>query len=350
MRKALCLIVGLLFWCLAMATHKQPLTQEVVTVKLQHVAVADVLHMLAKLANINLTKVPWQQAFNSVLSSNSLALRRVGEVWMVATQSQVQEAAKQAPLELGLLLIHYAKVQDLATLLKHNQQSLLSARGQVSVDARTNTLIVEDTKPHLAHIKALIKRIDRPLRQVHIEARIVVVDDTALQELEIKLKTKASSVPESVVGISSAALNLGVGNPTGALGLTVGKLAGGVLLDLELSELESEGEDKVISAPTLLVTNKQTGYVEQGSEVLFNTSTSSGATQVEFKKAVLGLHVTPQITPDHHIMLKVKVSKDFVTKNKGQSGDIPIIATSSLSTQVLVANQHRCIRWHPVRT
>ena len=357
MKRLLCLLISVFISHWVYATPSKPLTQETVTVQLQHVAVVDVLHMLAKLAkiniilsdaiegktNINLTNVPWQQAFDSVLSSNSLALRRLGPVWMVSPQQQAIEAAKQAPLKLIFLPIHYANAKSLATLLKHNQRSLLSARGQVSVDSRTNTLIIEDTQSHLASIKRLIQRIDRPLRQVHIEARIVVVDDTALQELGIKLKTTGPSAPESVTGVSSAALHLGVANPAGALGLTVGKLAGGVLLDLELSALESEGEGKVISAPTLVITNKQTGYVEQGSEIPFNTSTSSGATQVEFKKAVLGLHATPQITPDHHIIIKVKVSKDFVTKDKGQAGNIPIIATSSLSTQVLVANDQTLV-------
>ena len=169
------------------------------------------------------------------------------------------------------------------------------------------------------------------------EARIVVVDKSALQSLGVVLDNSATHAMNLLGSVNQAVINLPILNPAGTIGFGLGRIAGNEL-NLKLEALEVSGDGKVISAPELTVSNNQEAYIEQGSEIPFQTSTSSGATQVEFKKAVLGLRVIPQLAEGSKINLILQVNKDSISHQLGAAGDLPIINTSQVNTNVLVAN------------
>jgi len=335
--------------------------QHLITLNFQQMPIRGVLQQLAQFAHINcvispkvsgnislyLDEVTWQQALATILQSQGLAKRFVDGVWYIAPASAIANQEKAlldvatqsqelAPLQVEFFKLRYAKASDIAKILNDSNGSFVGKRGQVLVDKRTNSLIVRDTEPNIEEISNLINKLDQPLEQVHITAKIMVVDQTALQELGVMINGHGGgSAPGDV---TNALVNLPVTNPAGVIGAALGVLPGGLKLNVEIQALESEGDGQVISEPELTVSNNQQASIEQGSEIPFQTSTPSGATQVEFKKAVLGLEVTPQITPDHHLVLNLTVTNDAVTKNKGTAQNIPIIAASSIHTRVLVNN------------
>jgi type IV pilus assembly protein PilQ len=318
---------------------------------------------------LRLNDIPWDQALEIILTTQHLEQRMMGNVMLVDTKASldtVEEAQLKTqqliqrlePMHSHLVQIKYAKAADIALLIKDKQNSLLSERGTVSVDNRTNTLWIQDTATKISEIRALVKQLDIPIKQVLIEARIVDVTKDFEQELGIKWgvsKPKHLSgtldgannmlVPPGAVNPASVPvaqrLNLDlaaaptVGIPA-SVGIALAKLGDNILLDLELSALESEGRAQLISSPKLITTNQQPALIESGEEIPYQESTSSGATAVSFKKAVLSLRVTPQITPDKKIVMELKINQD--TASAKTFNGVPAILTKEIQTNVLVNN------------
>jgi type IV pilus assembly protein PilQ len=333
---------------------------------------------------LRLQNVPWDQALDIVLRTKGLDKRKQDNVIIVApadelaSREKAELAARKdiqelAPLRSEFVQVNYAKAQDMAELIKSQGGSLLSPRGAVAVDERTNTLLLQDTADRLADIRRLVATLDIPIRQVLIEARIVIVNDDFSRELGVragytginKTDDGAVFVGGSAQGVDtslgSAIDNLGqngtiypVKVPTGGsatdrynVNLPVtsaaGKLALAVLgsdyiVDLELSAMQAEGRGEIKSSPHVITANQKEASIEQGVEIPYQQAASSGATTVEFKKAVLALKVTPQITPDNRIILDLNVKKDSVGSVIVTSGGVgvPSIDTREISTQVLV--------------
>ncbi len=329
--------------------------------------------------SLRLKDVPWDQAMDIILRTKALGMRKNGNVILVAPSAEIAarekedlEAAKQIielePLRSELMQVNYAKASDFAALIRSKESSLLSERGNVTVDERTNSLLLQDTAGRLGEIRKVITELDIPVRQVLIESRIVIANDDFSRELGVRLggtsiqkngNSGVFSISGSAAGndtvVSSAVdnlsttgspfpvtapslndrlnVNLPVISPAGRIGLAI--LGKDYLVDLELSALQAEGRGEVVSNPRVITANQKEALIEQGVEIPYQEASSSGAATVSFKKAVLGLKVKPQITPDDRVIMDLNVSKDSV----GQifSG-VPSINTREINTQVLVEN------------
>ena len=301
-----------------------------------------------------------------ILKTKGLSERKVGNVILVAPSAEISAMEKQqlqeelqveelAPLTSELLQINYAKASDLANLLKTKGNSVLSSRGNVSVDQRTNTLWIQDTSDRIEVTRHLVHKLDVPVKQVLIESRIVVVNKDFAKDLGVRfgvskedhLSGTLDGASEMAAGTAAAdvpvtdRLNVDlaaapVTGEAGTIGLALAKLGNGILLDLELSALESEGMGEVISSPRLITANQQPAFIESGEEIPYQEATSSGATAIAFKKAVLSLKVTPQITPDNRIILDLTVNQD--TPSTQLFLGVPAILTKEIQTNVLVNN------------
>lgn len=357
---------------------------ERLSLNFQDIEVRSVLQLIADFTGLNvvvsdsvtgnitlrLQDVPWDQALDIILKTKGLDKRQQGNVMLVApadelaTRERLQlEAQKQlqqlAPVRSDFIQVNYAKAADMAELIRSKDASLLSERGTVKVDARTNTLIVQDTDRNLSEIRSLVARLDVPVRQVLIESRVVIARDDFARDLGVRFgysragslgdmgaviggtrpgaftydqATAFSSPPGS--GNEGLLVDLPVTSPSGAIGLAVGRL-GSYLLQLELSAMETEGRGTIVSSPRVITANQKAATIEQGVEIPYLEASSSGAATVSFKKAVLGLTVTPQITPDDRVLLDLEVSKD--SRGEVVNGT-PSINTQSVTTQVLVDN------------
>jgi type IV pilus assembly protein PilQ len=335
---------------------------------------------------IRLQNVPWDQAMDIVLRVKGLDKRQTGNVIIVAPAEELAAREKAdlaarkdiqelAPLRSEFVQVNYAKAQDMAELIKSQGGSLLSARGAVAVDERTNTLLLQDTAERLTDIRRLVATLDIPIRQVLIEARIVIVNDDFTRELGVRsgytsiksngnngafitggsargvdtslssaltnLKTTGTTgaidVPTGATGaLDRYNVNLPVTSPAGRLAFAL--LGSDYIVDLELSAAQAEGRGEVKSSPHVITANQKEASIEQGVEIPYQQAASSGATTVEFKKAVLSLKVTPQITPDNRIILDLNVKKDSVGTVLVSSGGVgvPSIDTREITTQVLV--------------
>ncbi|GAB3353175.1 type IV pilus secretin PilQ [Chromohalobacter beijerinckii] len=349
---------------------------EPVSLNFQNIQVREVLSVLSDFSGVNivasdsvqgsvtlnLTQVPWDQALDLILKSHGLASRREGDVIVVAPADELAQMERQtlenraqsqqlAPLKTEYVQVRYAKATDLATMLRGSEGfGLLSERGRVTVDERTNTLLVRDTPEQLAGIRGMLDKLDVPVRQVQIEARIVIARDTASQELGVNWGVSQSqgvTFDEDGVGSvvdrnpsganrGSAGLSVDLGDSDGSgSAFSFGYLSGDVLLDLELRALESEGKSQTISQPKIITANQKKAVIKQGQEIPYQESTSSGATNVEFKEAVLSLEATPQITPDGSIVMDLLINNDTVSDMSFGDG-APAIDTNSIETQVLV--------------
>ncbi len=269
---------------------------------------------------------------------------------------QEQQAAKKlAPIRSELLQINYAKAADIAVMLKDKTNSLMSERGTLSVDTRTNTIWLQDTGDKLDEIRELVNQLDIPVKQVVIEARIVNMTKDCAEDLGVRFGvSKPSHLSGTLEGANGLAqgtvpadvpipdrLNVDLGalpvdGTPASIGIALAKLGGGVLLDLELSALQSEGRAEIIASPRLMTTNQQAAVIESGEDIPYQESTSSGATAVAFKKAVLSLKVTPQITPDGKLLMDLQINQDSDSGRRVQG--VPIITTKSIATNVLVNN------------
>lgn len=330
---------------------------------------------------LRLQNVPWDQALDIILTSKGLSMRQAGNVMEVAPIEEVTareklelEARKQvvelAPLRSEFIHVNYAKAADLAALLKAKENSLLSPRGNVSVDDRSNTLLVQDTEDKLAEVRKLVSTLDIPQRQVLIESRIVIADNLFSKDLGIRFGASRDTSSDATGGrkiITSGTLegttelnrNAPLGNPgdsnpvllqserlnvnlpvTGpSIALALAKLPFGTLLELELSALQAENRGEVISNPRVVTVNQKEATIEDGVEIPYLEASSSGATTVSFRKAVLGLKVKPLITPDNHIIMDLTVKRDTQGDSVNLGGNLyPSINTREVTTQVAVDN------------
>lgn len=344
-----------------------------ISLNFQKISIKAVLKIFADFTGINivvsdrvkgnitlrLNEIPWEQAFDIIVTTHGLHVKKSGAVILVDTLSslnQREDVLLKAKLQLEplssiVLQIKYAKAVDLVNLLKDKTNPVLSERGAVNADVRTNTLWIEDTSYKLTEIKHLIEKWDIPVRQVLIEARIVEMTKEMSQDLGIRwgvakqqplasIEHSQESLEPSTLFENRFNLDLAAIPANGLIpataGIALAKLSDTILLDLELSALESEGRAQLISSPKLITTNQQTAVIESGQEIPYQEATSSGATAVAFKKAVLSLKVTPQITPDNKILMELQVNQDTISPAKFLG--VPAILTKQIQTNVLVNN------------
>ncbi|WNO60490.1 type IV pilus secretin PilQ family protein [Rheinheimera sp. MMS21-TC3] len=319
---------------------------------------------------LRLDGTPWDQALDIVLRVKGLDKRMDGNILMVAPTEElaVREAreleAKQnvsnlEPLYSDFLSINYAKASDIAGLLSNKDATILSARGSVNVDERTNTILIKDTAENIESVRKLIERLDVAVKQVLIEARMVTVRDKVDDELGIRWgfsdQQSSSGTNKGTSGSAGGAnniangvmpgldnrwnVNLPASNPAGSIAFHIARLADGTLLDLELSALEQENKGEIIASPRITTANQKQARIEQGVEIPYVQAASSGATTVEFKKAVLSLTVTPQITPDNKIILDLIITQNTRGETVATpTGPATAIDTQEIQTQVLVDN------------
>jgi type IV pilus assembly protein PilQ len=335
---------------------------------------------------LRLQNVPWDQALDIVMRTKGLDKRQEGNVIYVAPAEELAAREKQmlesqksltelAPVRTEYLQVNYAKASDLASLIKsQGKGSLLSERGSLAIDERTNTLLLQDTADRLADIRRLVQTLDIPVKQVLIEARIVIVNDDFSRELGVRFggafvgnygsndglmyvsNSGLNSADGSrgpiiapggpggagvdgssvATGLDRYLVNLPIANPAGRLAMTL--LDSDYVVDLEITAAQREGRGEVVSAPRVITANGKEAVIEQGTEIPYQESASSGATTTQFKKAVLSLKVTPQITPDDRVILDLTVSKDSVGQilPSATGGNVPSIDTREITTQVLV--------------
>lgn len=337
-------------------------TGDQLSLNFQDIEVRSVLSLLADFTGLNvvvsdsvtgnvtlrLDNVPWDQALDIVLQLRGLGMRESGNVLFIAPAEEIaqreqrelerqQEQEELAPLQLEYIQVNYARASDLASLLQADDTNLLSSRASVSVDQRTNTLIVRDTSRHLEQARRMVNRLDIPVRQVLIESRIVIATDDFNRELGVRFGAQRRTGDATGSGELDGrfAVDMPAISPSGSLGLALTKLPLGTLLELELSAMQAEGRGEIISSPRVITSNQNEASIQQGVEIPFQEAAASGATAVSFREAVLGLNVTPQITPDDRIIMDLRVTRDTV----GQVfAGIPSIDTRAVETQVLVDN------------
>jgi len=384
-------------------------TGERLSLNFQDIPVRAVLQLIADFTSLNvvvsdsvdgnltlrLKNVPWDQALDIILKAKGLSKRESGTVMMIAPSEEIaaqekidleaqQSITELAPIRSAFFTINFAKVGELAALFTGDSAGsgdgedsgnstttgILSTRGSVIIDERTNTLIVKDTEEVISEIRRTLKKLDIPIRQVMISSRIVIAQDEFTKELGSRFGvTRAASnangfgvttgtfqgadtiassgisnitaggapepftIPSGIDAADRLNVNLGTTGAAGSLAFAV--LSGSSLIDLEISALQAENKGEVVSSPRVVTADRHEAHIEQGVEIPYLSASSSGATQVQFKKAVLSIVVTPQITPDDRVIMDLSVTNDTV-------GDIfagiPSIDTREVGTQVLVNN------------
>lgn len=372
---------------------------EKLSLNFQDIEIRSVLQLIADFTDLNLVasdtvkgritlrlkNVPWDQALDIILKSKGLDKRKVGNVLMVAPASELaarekleleskQQASELAPLKTEFIPVRYAKAADLVSLFQTTGKSgdsttggggssgagVISSRGSIAVDARTNSIIITDTVEKINQLRELLEKLDVPVRQVMIEARIVQVNANSTENLGIKwglagrgsynngkTLTQVGPTVDSLASIAQTqadgsslsgtlspdALTVDFGT-AGSSQMAFGFLRDNILLDLELDALESEGKSESIARPRVITSDKQTAHIEDGQQIPYQSSTSSGATNTSFASATLSLDVTPQITPDDRILLDLSVTND----EPDRTVNPPSIATKRITTKVLVNN------------
>ena len=353
---------------------------EKLSLNFQNIEVRAVLQVIADFTGLNiitsdtvtgnltlrLKDVPWDQALDIITQSKGLTMRKNGNVILVAPADEVAAKEKQTleasqqiedlePLRTEVYTLKYMKAESLKNILSDTKQKILSKRGSAVLDPRTNTVFVQDTAKYLDQVQAIINKTDIPVKQVMIESRLVLADEKFGRSLGARFGVQkqhagdnayavggqlsdtlatggATTVSANANGLNS---NLPVSNAFGSIAFSLFRLPAGLLLNLELTALESDNRGKVVSSPRVTTANQQKAKIAQGTEIPYLQSSSSGATNVAFKEAVLSLEVTPQITPDDKIIMDLEVKKEKV----GQVFfGTPSIDTQSVTTQVLVAN------------
>ena len=359
--------------------EKFPYTGEKLSLNFQDIEVRSVLQLIADFTGLNLVasdtvggsitlrlqNVPWDQALDLILKTKGLDKRQIGNVLLVAPAEEIaareklelettKQIAELAPVRLDIIQVNYAKASDVVSLIQADEE-LISSRGFVSSDARTNTISVRETADKLEEIRRLVTTWDVPVRQVSVEARIVRAQTNVSQDLGVRWGAQGRATADGgtdsiVVGGSQGGL-AGI-NTTGALGLpsdlnvdlgvndpsssiAFGYIGTDVLLDLELNAFESDGQIEIVSQPRVVTADRQTASIKSGQEVPYQEASSSGATSTEFKEATLSLEVTPQITPDDKIIMDLIVTQDSIGEDTPNG---PAINTNEVTTQILVGN------------
>lgn len=360
-----------------------PYSGEKLSLNFQNIEIRSVLQLIADFTGLNLVasdtvggsitlrlqNVPWDQALDLILKTKGLDKRQVGNVLLVAPAEEIaarerleletsRQIAELAPVRLEIIQVNYARAADIVALIRADAE-LISGRGFISSDPRTNTISVRETNDKLEEIRRLVGTWDVPVRQVSIEARIVRAQTNVAEDLGVRwggagysvngnnVSTIGGSLPSlqqarnAAAGSGGAitfpdalAVDLGV-TKQGASSFAVGFSARDFLLDLELSALETDGRAELVSQPRVITADRQTAKIKSGEEIPYQEATSSGATSVSFKEAALSLEVTPQITPDDKIIMDLLVNQD----SRGEvTAGVPSINTNEVSTQVLVGN------------
>ncbi len=359
-------------------------TGDRLSLNFQDIEVRSVLQLLADFTGLNLVvsdsvegnltlrlkNVPWDQAMDIILKTKGLAQRRSGNVILIAPTDEIAareklelESRRQVEelerLRTEFIKVNYAKAEEMADLLNQKDNAILSPRGSVSVDVRTNTLLVKDTIDSLANVRRLLVELDIPIRQVLIESRVVIASDDFSKELGIRfgITRNASTTGDTAVTsgnlngttdilnqdplslFDSLNVNLPVQNPAGTFALALAKLPLGTLLEMELSAAQIEGRGEVVSSPRVITANSHTARIEQGVEIPYLELDDGDAT-LQFRKAVLSLEVTPQITPDDRIIMDLDVRKDSQGElvSFGAGLFAPTIDTRKVQSQLLVDN------------
>ncbi len=363
--------------------EKFPYTGEKLSLNFQDIEVRSVLQLIADFTGLNLVasdtvsgsitlrlqNVPWDQALDLILKTKGLDKRQIGNVLLVAPADEIaarekleletnKQIAELAPVRLDIIQINYAKAADIVELIKADEE-LISDRGFVSSDVRTNTISVRETADKLEQIRRLVSTWDVPVRQVSIEARIVRAQTNVAESLGVSWggaaydvhgdnvitiggsQTSLQEARDAAAGTSTTisfpdalAVDLGV-TEEGTSTFAIGWGSDDFLVDLEISALESDGKAELVSQPRVVTADRQTATIKSGEEIPYQEAASSGATSVSFKEAVLSLEVTPQITPDDKIIMDLVVNQD----SRGEeTAGIPSINTNEVATQVLVGN------------
>jgi type IV pilus assembly protein PilQ len=365
---------------------------EKLSLNFQNVEIRSVLQVIADFTGLNiiasdsvqgnitlrLKDVPWDQALDIILQSKGLSKRKNGNVVLVAPTDEVntkeklaleanQQISELEQLQTESFQLSYQKAEELQKLLSDEKHRILSKRGSAVFDGRTNTVFVQDTGSRLDEIRKLIAKIDVPVRQVMIEARIVIADDKWSKQLGFRFGGRAgynrggnnvglgsTIAPSEAIAGGSLRANDGAfltspvpgsinrpnislpvvgADPTASLAFTLLNIGSGNLIGFELQALEADRRGKIVSSPRVITADKQKATIEQGTEIPYQTSASNGGTTINFKSAVLSLSVTPQITPDGRVIMDLEVKKDAV----GQVFQgIPSIDTKKVITQILV--------------
>jgi len=344
---------------------------EKLTLNFQNISTREALSVIADFTGLNmvisdtvsgnltlrLKDVPWDQAFEIILQSRGLDMRKNGNVIQVAPREEIaakekiefssrEEITQLEPLRTENFQLAYAKAADIVALISNDKQKILSKRGSSNFDLRTNMLFVKDVPSSLEEVRKLIKLVDVPVRQVLIEARFVEAGETFNQTLGGRLAYNGPTVAQgggfSGFGLASrgsasgGSLNLpGAASGLGGLTMTLFNAAATKTLSLELNASAIDGTTKNIASPRVVTSDKTAATIESGVEVPYQQASSSGATNVAFKKAVLGLTVTPQITPEDSVTMQISVSQDSVGNI---FAGVPSINTKKVDTQVLVDN------------
>jgi type IV pilus assembly protein PilQ len=378
---------------------------EKLSLNFQNIEVRALLQVIADFTNFNvvtsdtvtgsvtlrLKDVPWDQALDIILQAKGLGLRKSGNVILIAPKDELAakekveleakaQIASLEPLRTQSFQLNYTKAEDVAKGLAGQSSGgggggaaarILSSRGSVIAESRTNQLFITDIPSKLEEIQAMIVKIDIPVRQVLIEARIVEAGDTFGRSLGVKLgSTDLRGLRGGVAGYGTPEMSVGIGGNMNAIGLQTGQVSGTTIpfndtqfvnlpavgqnnysaatfavslfsaaanrfLNLEISALEADGKGKVVSSPRVITADQVKALIEQGEELPYQTATSSGATALQFRKANLKLEVTPQITPEGNVILDVDVNKDSVGRNTAAGFAID---TKHVRTQILVEN------------
>ncbi|MGK0526249.1 MAG: type IV pilus assembly protein PilQ [Pseudomonadales bacterium] len=360
--------------------EKFPYTGEKLSLNFQDIEVRSVLQLIADFTGLNLVasdtvggsitlrlqNVPWDQALDLILKTKGLDKRQIGNVLLVAPADEIaareklelettKQIAELAPVRLDIVQVNYAKAGDIVALIKADKE-LITDRGFVSSDVRTNTISVRESSEKLEEIRRLVSTWDVPVRQVSIEARIVRAQNNVAEELGVRWGAAGRSDANggsnnAVIGGSQGGLagiaggsalgfpsdlNVNLGTTRSPAGsVAFGYIGTDFLIDMELSAFESDGQAEVVSQPRVVTADRQTASIKSGEEIPYQEASSSGATSVSFKEAVLSLEVTPQITPDDKIIMDLVVNQD----SRGEVTEgIPSINTNEVTTQVLVGN------------
>ena len=353
---------------------------EKLSLNFQNVEVRAVLQVIADFTGLNiitsdtvggsltlrLKDVPWDQALDIILQAKGLSKRKSGNVVLIAPSDELatkeklaleasQQISELEPLRTESFQLSYTKATDVQSLVTNKDQNILSKRGRATSDPRTNTIFVNDTPTKLDEVRKLIAQLDVPVRQVMIEARIVIADDKFSRELGARFSvlsganndgrnvgfapTDSSSLAVAQGGSGLPVVpnvDLPVAGAAGRFGLSILNIANSNLVSLELSALETDGRGKVISSPRIITADKRKATISQGTEIPYQTQSSSGGTTTQFKAAVLSLDVTPQITPDDKVIMDIEIKKD---SESGRSANgVPIIDVRNVRTQILVEN------------
>jgi len=362
-------------------------TGDRLSLNFQDIEVRSVLQLLADFTGLNLVvsdsvvgnltlrlkNVPWDQAMDIILKTKGLAQRRAGNVILIAPTDEIAareklelESRRQVEelerLRTEFMRVNYAKAEEMASLLNQKDNAILSNRGSVSVDVRTNTLLVKDTNSSLLSVRQLLNELDIPVRQVLIESRVVIANDDFSKELGVRFGVSRDSLGAGTTGDTAVTagnlngitdlvnnnpfnatdglnVNLPVQNPAGSFALALAKLPLGTLLEMELSAAQIEGRGEVVSSPRVITANSHTAKIQQGVEIPY-LSLDDGTATLKFREAVLSLEVTPQITPDDRIIMDLDVHKDAVGETVNFQGGLsaPSIDTRQVQSQLLVDN------------